>query len=590
MTAQESHIPNLIPLIPLHRSGLRHAPPRADRSRRLGGAASLLAALVLVWGVLPLCSGRAAADAPSVNWVVRYSGLGNGNNQVMAMVVDSRDKVYVTGYSSGLGWDVATVEYSPSGRQLHAVRYNGAPGGDDVPYGIALDADGNVLVVGYTCVVSQFNHDFFTVKYDSTLTQQWIQTYAGQGNFGLDEAYAVATDASGNVYVTGDSFEPATSDDIATIKYNAAGVRQWVERFNGIGNAGDAGNAIGVDSNGNVLVTGITQRSPNGGNMDLTTLKYNPSGTLLWSETYNGPGNSNDGGVALKLDSTGSVYVSGFRTGSGTLFDMITVKYSPTGHQRWLQTFDGNHGEDAVKAMTLDRDANVYVTGFATFSGTQSDYATVKYDSTGTQQWMMSYNGPVTGFDEAQSVAVDRNENVYITGYSDGGTGLVNYDYATLRYDSGGTQQWVVRYNGTGNNIDIGVGVALDSRDNVIVGGWSTGTHNTDVDFTTIQYGQGGNASAPGIPSDLTGALRLYAAAPNPFEGTTVLRFHLPERAPVDVTLLDASGRVVRTLHPGWMEAGDQKAVLSGADLAPGLYLVRLRAGAGSTSGRVVRR
>jgi hypothetical protein len=323
--------------------------------------------------------------------------------------------------------------------------------------------------------------------------------------------------------------------------------------------------------------------------MDFTTVKYDSAGTQQWARSFNGPADSNDGGIDVALDSSQNVCVTGYSTGSGTLFDMTTIEYTPAGQQLWLRTFDANHAHDAALALALDRDDNVYVTGYATFVGTQSDYATIKYSADGTQRWVESYNGPVTGFDEGQSVTVDREENVYITGYSDGGTGLVNYDYATVKYDSTGAQQWAVRYNGTGDNIDVAVKVALDLENNVIVGGWSTGTNSPDVDFTTIKYEPAGSAAVPPLAAAANHPLWI-AASPNPFDGASELRFRLAAPASVDLSLWDLSGRKVRTLIHAAREAGDQSAVLSASGLAPGIYFYRLSAGTQTASGKLVRR
>ncbi|MBL0340043.1 MAG: SBBP repeat-containing protein [Bacteroidetes bacterium] len=98
----------------------------------------------------------------------------------------------------------------------------------------------------------------------------------------------------------------------------------------------------------------------------------------------------------------------------------------------------------------MDSSGNVYVTGKSNGIGqlfpSDYDYATIKYDSTGVQHWVTRYIGPGNGDDVASSLALDSSRNVYVTGYSLGsGTGL---DYATIKYDSTGVQQWIERYNG----------------------------------------------------------------------------------------------------------------------------------------------
>lgn len=530
-----------------------------------------------------------AESPPQIDWLMRYSGTGNGNNQVTAMTLDAQGCTYVTGYSSGLLWDVATVKYSPSGRQLWAARFDGHHGGDDVPYGIALDGLGNLFVVGYSDGNGMGNYDFLTIKYDTTMVQQWVRIYTGQGNFGLDEAYAVTADASGNAYVTGFSFEAATGNDFVTIKYDSTGNPLWTRRFDGIASSDDGANAIALDSDGSVCVTGTTQRNPAGGNYDFTTLKYSSTGVLRWFDSFNGPANSNDEGIAIAVDSAHNIYAAGLQTGIGSLFDMATIKYSPTGRRIWLRTYDPNHSFDTAKALTLDADASVYVTGFATVSGTDSDYATLKYDSTGTNLWAMTYDGPVGGFDEAQSVAVDASGNVYVTGYSDGGTSIVNYDYATLKYDAAGAEQWLTRYDGTGDNIDIGVSVAIDPQSRVIVSGWSTGTHNNDVDFTTIAYAQIGAGTAPEAAA-VSATQRLLEAFPNPFGLETNLRLFVPEEGCVELNLYDIAGRRIDAILKARLAAGTHVRQLSGAALEPGVYLYRLTAAGHTETGKLIRR
>ncbi|PYJ00007.1 MAG: hypothetical protein DMF00_09265 [Verrucomicrobia bacterium] len=186
----------------------------------------------------------------------------------------------------------------------------------------------------------------------------------------------------------------------------------WVATYNGPANASDFGHSIAVDSPGNVYVTGWSI----GTGWDYATIKYNNSGTQQWVARYNGPGNGDDEGDFIAVDSSGNVYVAGLSTGSGTGWDYATIKYNASGVQQWVTRYNGPAGgNDAPNGMAIDAAGNVYVTGNSLGIGTGYDYATVKYNSSGTQQWVTRYNGPVNGGDYGNAIAVDSSGNVYVT-------------------------------------------------------------------------------------------------------------------------------------------------------------------------------
>src|SRR6266542_3534736 len=161
----------------------------------------------------------------------------------------------------------------------------------------------------------------------ATAQEVWVARYKGPGN-ARDTAWAVAVDASGNVYVTGASVGSGTGLDYATIKYNSSGIQQWVARYNGSGNSGNEAKAMAIDGLGNVYVTGISWGGGGSGTFDdYATVKYDTSGTQQWVARYNGPGIFGDVGRAIAVDGSGNVYVTGYSLGSGSGFDYATIKY-----------------------------------------------------------------------------------------------------------------------------------------------------------------------------------------------------------------------------------------------------------------------
>ncbi len=435
-------------------------------------------ALCLYFGARPL------AAQVTQQWTVAYGGAGNSTDGANSIAVDASGNVYVTGHIySGIatGVDYATIKYNGSGVQQWVATYNGTANGVDVAASIKVDGSGNVYVTGYS---EGTETDYATIKYNSSGVQQWVQLYTGIGNSG-GQATSLAVDASGNVYVTGVSDGSGTGSDYATIKYNTSGVQQWVQRYNGPANDNEQATAITVDASGNVYVTGYSTVS--GTNNDYATIKYNAAGIPQWVQRYNGPFGGVDEGYAIAVDGSGNVYVTGLSVGIGTDVDYATIKYNSSGVQQWVQRYNGpGNYIDQASSIALDNSGNIYVTGWSMGSGTAFDYATIKYNFSGVQQWVQRYNGTGGNGDErAYSITVDGLGNVYVAGWST--LSGINSDYATVKYNTAGVQEWAQRYNGQGNWIDEASSVAADASGNVYVTGASF-VSGGGYDYVTIKY------------------------------------------------------------------------------------------------------
>lgn len=124
--------------------------------------------------------------------------------------------------------------------------------------------------------------------------------------------------------------------------------------------------------------------------------------------------------------------------------------------------------------VDVDASGNVYVTGLSWGVGTGADYTTIKYNSSGVQQWISKYNGTGNGYDAVRDMVIDISGSIYVTGSSEGISS--GYDYATIKYNSSGVQQWVSRYNGPANSSDGAIGVSVDGNGNIYVTGSSLGS------------------------------------------------------------------------------------------------------------------
>ena len=442
--------------------------------------------IMLAWPlvIFLLCPALTRAETVVQAWVQRYNGPGNGLDEACALAVDGSNNVIVAGYSMGSGssFDYMTIKYSSAGAPLWTNRYNGPVNGGDYAFAVAVDGSNNVIVTGQSNGSGSV-FDYTTIKYSSAGVPLWTNRYDGPAS-GSDRPCAVAVDGNNDVIVTGSSPASGSGFDYATIKYSSAGEPLWTNRYTGPGTYNDLPVAVAVDGNNDVIVTGSSFSSPSMMSSDYATIKYSSAGVPLWTNFYNGPVNGSDMANAVAVDGNNNVIVTGESAGGGSGSDYATIKYSSAGVPLWTNRYN----DGSAYALAVDGSNNVIVAGVSSGSASSGDYTTIKYSSAGAPLWTNFYNGPGNGDDEAVAVAVDHSGNVIVMGYSARtNTYPYNYDYATIKYSSAGAPLWTNLYNGPGNGDDEPLALALDHCNNVIVTGFAT-VSGGSFDFATIKY------------------------------------------------------------------------------------------------------
>lgn len=509
-------------------------------------------------------------------WFSRYNGPGDSVDQGTKIVLDGSNNIYVTGFSSGsgTGTDYTTIKYNSSGVQQWIQRYDGPGHSLDEANDMAVDAMGNVYVTGRSRSGSgEFTTDYATIKYSSSGIEQWVVRYNGIAG-GPDDAYAIVLDDVNNVYVTGQSGYTQLNANIVTIKYNSSGVQQWIATYNGPGSDWDKGTSIVVDNSRNVYVGGGHNVNVGTAYHDYVIIKYDSMGNQQWMQTYNGTGNNWDEIVSIGLDAFENLYVTGYSTGTG--WDIVTIKYNSSGDQQWLARYSSSGNSiDVPTEMIVDDAGNIYITGAITF-----DFGTLKYNSNGDQQWVARYDAS-GNFDAANSIAVDGAGNVYVTGESSAGFLEDTKDFATVKYNSSGIEQWVRRHNGTGNNWDEGNSVVVDNLNNVYVTGFTSVVGSSDLG--TIKYSQpvGINQGS----NEIAAAFALLQNYPNPFNPKTIIHYSIVNlESPasqqggsiVNLIVYDALGREVATLVNEKKSPGNYSVQFDGSNLPSGIYFYRI--------------
>lgn len=413
-------------------------------------------------------------------WVSSYDGPAGSQDRASGVVVDSAGNVYVTGQSTGAttGRDFLTIKYNPAGDTVWTRRYSSNGAAYDSAAGIACDPRGFVVVTGAATATSL---DILSIKYNSlTAETLWTRRYNGPGN-GADRPAAVTLDQSGNIYVCG-SVRVGGHDEAAVIKYNQAGTQQWVARLGTtLHDSSSAARALAVDQSGFTYVCGRIRDSL--GTDDCLVARLTATGGVSWSRRYSGTGRGRDSAVALAVDNSGSVYVTGASQGDTTGMDMVTLKYSSSGTLLWVARADNRPGlDDGGTALALDSAGGVWVAGGG--SGPNGiDFVLVHYSASGAVLSRSSYDGSTHGDDQPHVLALDRTGAVYLTGVS----AESSPDILTAKFDPTGRLVWASRYDGPARGEDQGMALAVPEPGRVLVAGFSQAAGAND-DFLTLQY------------------------------------------------------------------------------------------------------
>lgn len=465
-----------------------------------------LIGLMILWGLLAAgrevqAEGGTGADQSALaasglglkyQWHTFY-GIADADSQFNGVAVDPSGNVYLAGvvhktwgaplhaYSGNA--DVVVIKLNSLGVYQWHTFYGASPisgeDGDDEAAGIAVDANGNVYVTGYSdrtwrgpgnanpLHAHGVSEEMFVLKLNSNGAYQWHTFYQpGRAN-------AIALDSAANVYVTGYSTEawgsPKHSADstglVVVLKLNSNGVYQWHTYYGAGAGAGDeAGYGLATDALANVYLSGVTTYSwlgdgnaaplhafsgGDGYSTDIVVLKLNGSGVYQW-HTFYGASGTDDKGADIAWGGNGlSVAGTSADTWGNPLHaytserDIAILRLNAAGQYQW-HTFYGSTGEDSGTGVSIDADGNSYVAGYsaATWQGNgnagpvhpysgYSDLVALKLTA-GGQYVRHTFYGSVNDDDGGVSIALDDQYGVFVAGNSaatwsgDGGTGPIN--------------------------------------------------------------------------------------------------------------------------------------------------------------------
>jgi len=324
------------------------------------------------------------------------------------------------------------------------------------------------------------------------------------GSTTTDYGNDIDVDALGNLVVVGDTFGSVNgatlqgSLDGFIAKYDQDGLLLWSQQLGTV--ALDRYNGVTIDSNGNVYAIGSSQgnlAATNLGGYDIVLSKHDSSGNLLWVKQYGS--SASDHGSSVATDSLGNVYIcgetGGSLGGSNTSFnsDAYIAKLDADGNMLWIDQFSSTlqlgNGEDCSD-LAVDVNNDIYITGYtpgALVAGASgAEFYVKKYNSNGSVVWLTQRDSVYTNI--SNSIAVDASGNSYIVGSGALDSAVSGLDDAFIvKFDTAGVEQWAALVQSSDR--ESFNGIAVDDAGNVFASGFTDGsvaaanTGDTDIIF-----------------------------------------------------------------------------------------------------------
>lgn len=404
--------------------------------------------------------------------------------------------------------------------------------------GVAVGPSGEVIFTGLSEPSSangSLDQDRMSVaKFDTEGNMVWSRESGSMQDARID-SNEVVVDASGSAFISGqtdwDPFGPnAGGRDAFLVKYDTEGNFLWGQQFGTAEN--DRATEVAADASGNVFVTGETSGSlfgPNSGDRDMFLSKYDTEGNLLWGEQLGLDGSDGGGGVAV--DAWGNAFVAGWTQGSlsgpsAGDWDAILLKYDTEGNLLWTQQL-GTAEADWANEVAVDASGNVFVAGptRGSLGGSNADSRPdtflSKYDTAGNLLWTYQL---ATNFSDMEKhregyvndIAVDISGNVFIIGHDVGNDTILGFEESVV-------DMFLVKFANTAAPVrvgDLNADSAVDAADaGIMIGNWGSsglGDLNGDAIVDAVDAGVmfaewTGDAQPRAIPEPATATLLFLA-------------------------------------------------------------------------------
>jgi hypothetical protein len=414
-------------------------------------------------------------------WAVRYNGPGGADDEAMGISLSPGGRILVAGssFATNSGLDYTTISYNEDGEIVWIARSDGGHLKDDQAIGVQIDENENIYVVG-SSVDARGLMDFYAVKYSADGIELWSASYDGPAGED-DQANDFAIDASGNLLVLGSSRGADGNLDIICVKYDSDGAESATWVYSGDAGLDDRATALLIGDSDRIVACGDTETAP--GIRRMATFELDDAGVILWAAQYSGLA-GDDRASDLAFDENGDVIVAGISQGLDDEFDIVAAAYDNNGQRQWTFRHDPESASCDGISITVGEQGSSYISANAIFDSETSSGVVVKIDSDGNEVWLNSYSGLWGGSNLLTDIALWNGISI-LTGSTQSGLG--ERDVLILAYDENGDELGAMNYDSGQNQDDHSVAAAI-SDDNYLYLAATSKDSAGMRDFLTLKF------------------------------------------------------------------------------------------------------
>ncbi|MGE5804639.1 MAG: DUF1573 domain-containing protein, partial [Ignavibacteria bacterium] len=438
-----------------------------------------------------------------------------------SIALQSDEKIIAAGYSyNGSNYDFALVRYNSDGTpdldfgSNSKIRTDIIANDNDYGFSTAVQQDGKIIVAGYS---GSGPTDFSIVRYndDGTFDQSFGSGGIALVGFEDGEAFSAALQSDSKIILSGRASVNSLGSDFAAVRFNDNGTLDNSFGIDGkvttdLGNSGDIGTAVAIQTDGKILVTGYSAISGIHSNMALA--RYNSDGTIDTSLSASGRVINDMGDISLgnsiAVLSDNKILVAGYYN-NGADNDFLVSRFNPNGTLDNTFPGGGNYtlniagSNDYANSVAIQSNGKMLIGGYSFLAATNNDFTIVRINTDGSLD--MSFdNVDLDGVvrtdlnsnsnDQLNSLAVQEDGKIIAAGSSNNG---VNNDYAIVRHNSNGSLDNTFGSNGIvrtdfESSEDFGSTVLIQPDDGkIIIAGFSY--INSIYQLTLARYNSDGS-------------------------------------------------------------------------------------------------